>query len=568
MPEQNAVEPRETGYRGAGSVVVKNDNDRSLAAPPRFWHVALCFLACFTVTALLQWRAGSFRAEFSGYPDEPAHYVTGLMATEYVRQGFPGPVLRFAEDYYLHYPKVAIGQWPPVFYLVQAAWCLLLGSSKISVLLLGAFLTAAAATLVFGRAAAILPLLPSFLVSFTYILLPVTQRGTQLLMTEPLLVLLSFLAVLEFAGFWETRRFRYGCLYGIWTGLAILTKGSGVALLLIPAFAIVASWRWSLLKDPRLPASVGIAVAMGVPWTLATVHITQGSWGEAPLSLAYTLNTLWRGPFLLFQILGPALTALFLFSVWRLFTEKAWTQPLFLACLASIVCLVFFLLFPTVGVEQRHYHPAIPPALVLCAYGLRRLSQWRVYMHSAVTSALILAITAVSALPPPAKARTGYAEAASAIASRTGWNGCVVLIVSGVMGEGQLISETALLQPRPTRYLLRGIKQLASVRWSGGGYELRYRNVDEVAKYLEESPINLIVTDSYAETDVVPHNRLVKELLEKRSGYWELRQTIEPAAQSGASRIYIYSHKTKPCLGNPHIEVDMTEKLGRVLTKN
>jgi Dolichyl-phosphate-mannose-protein mannosyltransferase len=567
MPEQEAIEPRETGYRDASSIVVPNGPTTSRTARFRVWQAALCFLICLACAVVLQWRAGSFRAEFSGHPDEPAHYVSGLMVTEYVRQGFPGSPLRFAEEYYLHYPKVAIGHWPPFFYLVQAAWCLLFGSSKIAVLLLNACLTAAAATLLVWRASLLLPLLPSLLLGITYIVLPITQQGSQLLMTEALLVLLSFLAVIDFARFWDTGHFRYGFLYGLWTGLAILTKGDGMALLLIPAFAIVITWNWAMLRNPRLLGSVGVALAVGIP-TMATVRIHQTSWGSTPFALSYTLEMLRRGPLLFYHILGPALAALLGFSIWRLVADKTGRKPLFAVYLAGALSINFFLLFPTVGAELRHYHQALLPALSLCAYGLSRLSQLWTVARCSVTSAILLVIVAISSLPPAPKVHSGYAEAASLIASRADWAGCVVLIASGAMGEGELISETALLQHRPARYLLRAMKQLASVRWAGANYQLRYRNTDAVTKYLAESPVRLVVTDDLPETDMVPHNRFLKEVLAKETGSWELQQTIDSPGQGRPGHIYVYSNNFKTCSQNPHIEVDMTEILGRVLTTN
>src|SRR5688572_12835379 len=78
---------------------------------------ALMFLA---LALALQIVRGSYHDEFNGSPDEPAHFVTGLMVRDYVANGLPGSPMAFARDYYLHYPKVAFGQWPPILYVVQA----------------------------------------------------------------------------------------------------------------------------------------------------------------------------------------------------------------------------------------------------------------------------------------------------------------------------------------------------------------------------------------------------------------------------------------------------------------
>ena len=102
----------------------------------------LVYLVFLLVAVGFQWMQGAYQAEFGGHPDEAAHYVTGLMVHDYLAAGLPGNPMRFAQMYYDHYPKVALGNWPPVFYLIQSAWTLLLTPSRASLLLLMAALEA------------------------------------------------------------------------------------------------------------------------------------------------------------------------------------------------------------------------------------------------------------------------------------------------------------------------------------------------------------------------------------------------------------------------------------------
>ena len=108
----------------------------------------------FGVQTSLQWVNGAFISEFGGHSDEAAHYVTGLMVHDYVaalRQAQdPDPPMKFAKEYYIHYPKVAMGHWPPFFYVVQTAWTLLFSPSRISMILLMAFLTTLLSDSIFG----------------------------------------------------------------------------------------------------------------------------------------------------------------------------------------------------------------------------------------------------------------------------------------------------------------------------------------------------------------------------------------------------------------------------------
>src|SRR4051794_21668726 len=96
-----------------------------IAAKPYSWKGHFAWLGCFlAVTVYLQFLAGAYHGEFGSEPDEAAHYVTGLFIHDYVKAGFPKHARQFADDYYNHYPKVAIGHWGPTFYLMQTAWAL------------------------------------------------------------------------------------------------------------------------------------------------------------------------------------------------------------------------------------------------------------------------------------------------------------------------------------------------------------------------------------------------------------------------------------------------------------
>src|ERR1700734_225623 len=103
------------------------------------------FLLYFTLLAAvlgISWRDNAFRGEFGNYPDESAHYVTGLMFHDYfVSLHYFSPI-EFAENFYMHYPKVAMGHWPPAFYVIQGIWGLLFSTSHTSLMFLMAALTA------------------------------------------------------------------------------------------------------------------------------------------------------------------------------------------------------------------------------------------------------------------------------------------------------------------------------------------------------------------------------------------------------------------------------------------
>ncbi len=88
-----------------------------------FTELTIAFLCFLSIAVMLQLLSGAFESAFAAYPDEPSHYVTGLMVRDYIAGGFPAPPFQYATDYYSHYPKIGIGHWPPVFYLSKPGGC-------------------------------------------------------------------------------------------------------------------------------------------------------------------------------------------------------------------------------------------------------------------------------------------------------------------------------------------------------------------------------------------------------------------------------------------------------------
>ena len=172
----------------------------------RYLVPGLVAVGLLGVTVLLQIRGGVYGSEFGQDADEPAHVVTGLMAYDFVAGMDWSEPMRFAENYYLHYPKVALGHWPPVFYVVQSAWMAVFGASRVSLLLLMACLSAALATMIYLLGRRYVPVPLALVGALVFAALPLVQRLSATIMTEMLGALLIFGASVTFAGYLETKR--------------------------------------------------------------------------------------------------------------------------------------------------------------------------------------------------------------------------------------------------------------------------------------------------------------------------------------------------------------------------
>ena len=63
------------------------------------WPLLVGFFLFFGVVVLLQWRSGAYHAELGSHPDEAAHYVTGLMFSDWFRTLNSGTPQEFAACY-------------------------------------------------------------------------------------------------------------------------------------------------------------------------------------------------------------------------------------------------------------------------------------------------------------------------------------------------------------------------------------------------------------------------------------------------------------------------------------
>src|SRR6185436_16245805 len=121
--------------------------------------------------------------------------VTGLLIRDYIAHGFPANPLRFAENYYLHYPKVAFGVWPPLFHFLEAAWLLVFPPSHSAVLLLLIGLVGASAIVLFVIARDRFGVGFALFGAFAYVLSPLVQTAAQYIWVDGLIASLELLAM-------------------------------------------------------------------------------------------------------------------------------------------------------------------------------------------------------------------------------------------------------------------------------------------------------------------------------------------------------------------------------------
>jgi CheY-like chemotaxis protein len=483
---------------------------------------AIGLLLLFFVLSLCQtWRLGGFHSDLGGDPDEGAHAVTALMISDYFTKGLPqgGAPLAFAEHYYQTFPKVALGHYPPGYYLPAAAaltlWCdsrslILLQCLLVAFLGLATFLIVSYAWAGQGR------VMVSILTALTVILHGEVARVSVHVLADLMLILLVLTAAFCWMAWMEKPAWKKSLLFGFVAAAAILTKGSALGLAGIPVFSVLLTRRWKDLKTLSWWGA-GIPVALfAAPWMLWSVRFTQeGFTGDSPA--AFFIKAVGEYATMAPWFFGwPLLLGIAVVAVRALMGRvDAFRASLIATCLGmqGIAMVV------PAGFSPRYLLPSLIPVLVLVVLEVPR---WLHEVRAKVFASLLLIVTTALLWRDKTKDVHGFAkaiEAATAEGQRA-W-----LVSSDGRGEGAMIAAAAFRTPdriATTRCILRGSKEIADTDWVGSHYETKFANDAALLAHLDKAEVDVVFVDLSMPVDQQkPHETKLKQALATAPQVWE-----------------------------------------------
>ena len=523
----------------------------------------------FALTVSLQLLSGAYRAELGQYPDEPAHVITTLMFGDYVRAGFPESPVSYAEKYYVHYPKVAIGMWPPLFYCMAGAWTLIFGASHVSLLLfaafLGAVLCACLAVFVKRLYGWALGLAAGGLLA----LLAPVQSENSMVMLDIAVALACFWSMLLLVQYFRDARLRTALAFGAMTAAAMLVKGNANACVLMVPFMLLLTGRFDLLKRPGLYAAGAIILVFGLPWQIVSLKMLQSSVPMASVGVAYFSQMLVGYTHILAGQLTPLPSALIVVALTAAAVpalRRAVPDAFALAGAASLflAILVFHCVAPNPGPDERYVMAALPPAVALfvagCCYVSRlripavpnRAARTAILVGGSLLSAYLFGAFAVPHFPV-----LGFASAAKmAMASNAPSN--AMLICSDSAGEGAFVAEVALHDRRPSRIVLRASKIVWHVPWSGGDIEMLFHTATDLAEYLEAVAVDVAVVD-VSTPRVSPGRALLLACFQKEPTEWRAAEVKGDHER----KLVVYTRRDRSSLSPGPIRIALPHTLGR-----
>lgn len=493
----------------------------------------LMFVVSATVLLTFAWFGGAFDSDLGGDPDEAAHAVTALMVRDYLKDGLGTPPMAFAKSYYEDFPRVALGHYPPLYYLLTAPLLLALPSVNL-LLVLQSLTLAGLATLTYRIGTRFLSQPMAAAAGLGLLALPVGLKLALHVMSDILLAFFCLWAALLWAWYLRAPSVKRALLWGCVAAAAILTKGSAMGLCLLPPLGALLAGRWRLVFSwSWWCAALPVAVLAG-PWMLYSTKISKE--GMTKLSpLQYFLEAVpfhlkaaplvYGWPLVFFATLGLVMGLL---QCWR--RRSALTPEA--AALAAMSCgMLAVLLLVPVGLSMR-YMLTLAPAVLLMAAACIEGTPWRAPAAAWVKAALLVGIS-FGALGqadiPPSKDVHGFADAVgkSGVPShgessaKKQW-----LVVSDPQGEGALVAASAFQSTRRAPSLLsvlRGSKALSTSDWMGRDYTQAATTEAGMLELLDKLKVDRVFLDlSVAPEMRREHELLLEKTLAGATGRWTL----------------------------------------------
>ena len=417
----------------------------------------------------LQTAGGAWNAEFDGYPDEAAQFVTGRMIWEYVSDLPSGSPIEWAEQYYLHYPKVGLGHWPPAYHVAEALWSFVFGSSRVSAIWLQWILGLASLTGLYAIARPRFPTAVTWAIVLFAMASPVFQQGLEQTMAELSCLLCSILFILASLQLFKHSDYLTNAAVAAVIVVAIAVKGTGVCLIGVPFLILsVAGQRTPWRIWWFLTATAGVLIIL-VFWLKGGNSIAY--WSGMKTSFIWPVAALGG-------LLGWGFAGLAIFGLRR--------DPLAIVAACIILSSIVTSFALRAMNEPRHWIMVLPPLLLLAGYAVSTLPRWL---------AALLAGMAILLFPWRFYHQTpaGYADLIRQLhlPSR-------VLVSSGrgAIGEGGWVAEMSIAERYPASFVVRASKLLSESGWNGEHYLLLAPDTKAVEKILDEVAIDVVVLEA------------------------------------------------------------------------
>ena len=437
------------------------------------------FLAVAIIAAVsfgIQLGSGAYQADFGGHPDEPSHFVGGVLVAQYWQHPTPASPMAFAEDFYLHFPRFAIGHWPPGFYLLEGLWFTFLGGTRTTALLLQAGIAFLLATTIYTAIRVRTSTIPALGGALLLLLSKPLHAALGMTMADSLTALVALGATLAFASYLGRPSPARSLVFGVFAAVGMLTKGSALPVLLVPALAILFTRRWSLLARLDLWICALPVLLLAGPWYVFARRFDSPNHSSlfVPRHLQEGLSAWCDYPAAMLLLAAVAMVML------------AKRDPFVAAVMALVTGYVAMPLLVPHFNEGRHLIPGAAGAAILAGWALGRAPGTG---PSFVTGLALLSLLVHGG---------GFVRYPAAVFRPWVWHlaaesrkGERVMLAG--LTDGMIVAAMAEHQPRSGPIVLRSSRVLARSDWNGHRYSSQMRDAQQTRQRLRDLGVGLIV---------------------------------------------------------------------------
>ncbi|WP_031500718.1 ArnT family glycosyltransferase [Bryobacter aggregatus] len=453
----------------------------------------------FGAWQLLQLETRTWGKDLATHPDEAAHFTSGVMVADYLRGGAGTNPVAFASEFYVHYPKVAIGHWPPFYYLVEAVWFGIAGetvSSARALVMLTALLLMAGT---FWWARRDLGWTAAFAVCAVLLNLNVFRIGASEVLSDAMVAFLSMAALFFWVRYFEKYRRADLFLFSLVASAAILTKGNAWVILLAVGLAPLLAGRWRIYLDRWYWISGVLVVLLAAPFYVYAQSTESGyptGSAQAVLQTGVIARRFQMFVAGLLPVLPPAAWALSAIGLLAGFRLREGAHKLRWAMAAAFaVSMIAFLVLSGLSFEDRVLLPVVPFLLILACQGAIALASLR----KPFAVPVLLACLLLCFLPLQefnAKPRDGYKEILLDIPASQSPR--ALLVLSDSIGEGAVLVHELIQDPRRRNATIRGTKFLSEQDWNGQNYRELFPEDQALLEELQKIPVTYVLIDDWS----------------------------------------------------------------------
>ena len=478
--------------------------------------------------------------------DPPAHFTTGVMLHDFFRHGQSMRPIPFAECFYVRYPKVALGHWPPGFYVVEGLWFFVFGAKIAAARWLCACIAGGCALLLYERCCTFWGRWHAIAACAIFLAYPVVQKQAWQVMSDLLLAGFVFLAIWSLWDYLISGSARHAVWIAVWSSCAILTKADGWLLLIPIAVGPLVTGRHKVYASWSYWLGITLTGLISAPFFvwMNALHLGYPTKIEGHLHrLAVILFQLSAGT----CVIGGLVLVILATAIYRLWPRRK-LKPIstisILLVLWGFSQVIFINLAPMTAELDRYYIPSLAPAAFLFAGAMAVLERFltsKSFRYATLFPALLYAGSLAACAPIRLASTSAFSKAVAAVPVTQ--DGQIVLVESDAPGEGAMIAARLERDWNRSTFMLRASKFLANSDWNGGIYSLKYRDSAAVREAMASIPLTYVLVDTSA--PVTYHARLLEAALQDPEWKWTVMASIPLALGGRCGRVLVY-HRESP----------------------